>query len=373
MAEELVRTPRRDGPGRSSADLTVLDAELAPPPAVPRSDLSGPAKAAIIVRFLLNEGAEVALEALPEDLQARLADQMGQMGLVSRDTLASVAQEFAEALDGVGLTFPGDLAAALTALDGKISDRIVQRLRQGAGMRMYTNPWDRLRDAEIEELVPIAEAESVEVAAVLLSKIGVDKAAALLTALPGPLARRVTYAVSHTAQVSPEAVDRIGMSLATQLDQKPPTAFGQPPEQRLGDILNQSRPETRTDILSALEETDQPFASEVRKRIFTFADIPARLSARDVAKIAKEVDTETLVTALKAAQDGEGAATVPFLLDNLSSRMADALRDEMEERAPVPPADGDTAMTAVTAAIRRLELSGDVVLQTQEDDTESDQ
>lgn len=364
MADSLALTPQDMG-----ADVTVLDAELSPP--IFRTDLSGPAKAAIIVRFLLNEGADVALEALPEDLQARLADQMAQMGLVSRDTLAAVAHEFAEALDGVGLTFPGDLAAALSALDGRISDRIVRRLRQGAGMRMYNNPWDRLRDAEVTELVPIVETESTEIAAVLLSKLGVEKAAELLSALPGPLARRVTYAVSHTGQVSPEAVDRIGLSLATQLDQKPQSAFGQPPEQRLGDILNQTAPDTRADVLTALEETDQPFATEVRKRIFTFADIPARLKPLDVPKIAKEVDADTLVAALKAAETGEGADTVPFLLDNLSGRMADSLRDEIQERGPVPATEGDSAMTAITAAIRRLEMAGEITLQIEEEEEDA--
>ena len=281
--------------------------------AIAPEDLSGPEKAAIIVRFLLNEGADVAIENLPDDLQARLADQMGRMGLVSRDTLAVVVQEFSEALDGIGLTFPGDLSGALLALDGKISAQTAQRLRKEAGVRLYGDPWSRLRDLPPEELVPIIEAESIEVAAVLLSKLEVENAAALLNALPGPLARSVTYAVSQTAVISPEAVDRIGLALASQLDLKPETAFGQSPEDRLGAILNQSAPQTRDEMLTSLDETDQPFASAVRSKIFTFADIPERLETRDVPKIAKEVDTDTLVTAFASATDPDMAATVEFL------------------------------------------------------------
>jgi len=40
------------------------------------------AKAAIVVRILLNEGADLPLEDLPEELQARLTERMGRMGLV---------------------------------------------------------------------------------------------------------------------------------------------------------------------------------------------------------------------------------------------------------------------------------------------------
>ena len=48
-------------------------------PASGRRPLSRRAKAAIIVQFLLNEGADVPLSALPEDLQAELTLQLGRM------------------------------------------------------------------------------------------------------------------------------------------------------------------------------------------------------------------------------------------------------------------------------------------------------
>ena len=64
----------------------------------------------------------------------------------------------------------------------------------------------------------MAQAESTEVAAVMLSKLDTAKAAQLLGHLPGPIARRITYAISKTANVTPEAVERIGWSMAAQLD-----------------------------------------------------------------------------------------------------------------------------------------------------------
>src|SRR6056297_1898222 len=77
------------------------------------------AKAAIVVRYLLNEGAEIALEQLPEDLQEILTHQMGAMRLVDRATVDQVIEEFTAELEAVGLSFPGSMAGALEALDGK--------------------------------------------------------------------------------------------------------------------------------------------------------------------------------------------------------------------------------------------------------------
>ena len=331
------------------------------PVPVPK-DLSGQAKAAVIVRLLLNEGADVPIEELPDDLQARLTEQMGRMGLVDRVTLGSVVQEFADALDGIGLTFPNGLTGALSALDGKISPQTAARLRKEAGVRQAGDPWKRLRELPTEDLIEMVEAESTEVAAVLLSKLDVEKAADMLGLLPGPTARRVAYAVSLTGSVTPEAVDRIGLSLAAQLDGKPLVAFSDGPDTRLGAILNQSAASTRDTMLDALEETDNDFAAAVRKTIFTFAHIPARIETRDVPKLMREADAEQVVIAMAAATEGENAEARDFLLSNMSNRMADNLREEIAEKGTVKLKDGEAAMTSVVAAVRRLELSGEITL-----------
>jgi flagellar motor switch protein FliG len=328
--------------------------------------LSGRAKAAVVVRLLLNEGADLPLEELPEDLQAQLTKQMGIMGIVDRTTLSSVVQEFADTLDGIGLSFPNGLAGALTAMDGKISPQTAARLRKEAGVRQAGDPWARLRGLATEDLVELTRAESIEVAAVLLSKLDVESAAALLGQLPGPLARRITYAVSRTGAVTPDTVDRIGISLASQLDLKPVVAFDDGPDERIGAILNQSTAMTRDEMLTGLDETDEEFANAVRRTIFTFAHVPARLAARDVPKLMREIDQAILVTALQAAAAASDLGeTAEFLLGNTSTRMADALREEMQERGTVTLVDGETAMTAVIAAIRRLELAGDIQLTVQ--------
>ena len=320
------------------------------------------AKAAIIVRLLLNEGADIPLEDLPDDLQASLTQQMGRMGLIDRVTLEAVVAEFADALESVGLSFPKGLAGALDALDGKISPQTAARLRKEAGVRQLGDPWARLRDLDVDTLLPFFEAESTEVAAVLLSKLDTAKAAQALAKLPGPLARRVTYAMSLTASVTPEAVDRIGLSLAAQLDDIPPRAFKSAPGVRVGAILNQSAARTRDEVLTSLDETDAEFAGEVRKEIFTFAHVSIRVGPRDVPAVVRAVDADTLVLAMAGATDDQTSGVVDFLLSNMSSRMADNLREEIEGKGKVRPKDAEAAMNAVVGVIRKMADEGEIEL-----------
>ncbi|MCF6233303.1 MAG: flagellar motor switch protein FliG [Rhodobacteraceae bacterium] len=337
-------------------------AEAAPRAHISPSTLDPISKAAIVVRLLIREGADIPLEDLPDRLQARLTHQMGRMGLIDQGTLNSVVQEFADQLDGVGLSFSHGIAGALMTLDGKISAQTATRLRREAGVRQSGDPWVRLRGQTKEELVEMLSAESTEVAAILLSKLPVPKAAEVLGALPGPLARRITFAISQTGSVTPEAVDRIGLSLAAQLDLRPILAFSDGPDERVGAILNQSPAATRDNVLTGLDEKDMEFATSVRKAIFTFAHIFERLDPLDVPKLIRVAAPGDLVVALAAAVDGDLAKSRDHLLENMSTRMADNLREEIAEKGKVKAADGETAMGNVVNSIRELEANGDLEL-----------
>jgi flagellar motor switch protein FliG len=314
---------------------------------------------------MLNEGADIPLEDLPEELQAHLTKAMGGMRVVDRDTLQQVADEFANEVERVGLSFPGGMAGALTALDGRISPQTAARLRKEAGVRQAGDPWKRIREMAPDLLLGILQDESVEIAAVMLSKLEVSKAAALLGQLPGPRARQITYAVSMTGGVTPDAVDLIGLSLASQLDERRPRAFDDGPVQRVGAILNSSNSVTRDDMLAGLDETDEGFASAVRKAIFTFGNIPARIAPRDVPRILRDIEQTALVTAMAGAQAMGMQDSVNHLLDNMSARRADQLREEMAEADPPIPAATEAAMTTVVTAIRQLQAAGDLTFITE--------
>nr|WP_207186792.1 FliG C-terminal domain-containing protein [Phaeovulum veldkampii] len=324
-------------------------------------------KAAIIVRLLLAEGAQLPLAQLPDDLQTALTEQIASMKMVDRDTLSAVIEEFCDTLEAVGLAFPGGLDGALGLLDGHLSASAANRLRRMAGAAARTDPWDRIAALPAERLVPVLEEESTEVGAVMLSKLGVAKAADLLGRLPGDRARRIAYAVSLTGNVAPEMVLRIGQSLVTQLEAEPPKAFEAGPVERVGAILNFSAAATRDSVLEGLEQDDAAFAQEVRRAIFTFANIPDRVEARDIPKVLRAVDQALVVTALAGAR-GADAATAEFILANISQRLAAGLRDEVTNRGKVREKDAEEAMASVVAAIRTMEAAGELTLITAEED-----
>ncbi|MEZ5798397.1 MAG: FliG C-terminal domain-containing protein [Paracoccaceae bacterium] len=334
-----------------------------------RRVLSARQKAAIIVRFLLSEGASIPLSQLPDHMQSALAEQMGAMRLIDRQTLDSVVAEFMAELESVGLAFPGGIEGALTVMDGHISQSAASRLRRKAGVNSRSDPWERLVALPITALLPVIEEESVEVAAVLLSKLPVPRAADMLGKLPGEKARRIAFAVSLTGNIDPETVQRIGAAILAQIDSQPPRAFDTGPVERVGAILNVSPALTREDVLQGLESADAEFAEKVRKAIFTYVHVPARIPPRDVPKIIRIVDQALLVTAMAFSQGKPGLEeATEFILSNISQRMAQGLREEIASRGKIKDKDGDEAMNVIIGAIRELEASGELVMVQEEEE-----
>lgn len=327
----------------------------------PAVRMSSADKAAVIVRLLLSEGAMPRLTGLSLRQQEALVRRMARLGPVDRSTLAAVAQEFAQRLDGLGLTFPGSVGDALDLIRDHLSDAARARLTELAEAEGPPDPWRRIASAEPDRLKPILGRESAEVCAILLSKLPVAKAAALLADLPEERAHMVAHGVALTAAIGEDTIARVGLSLLDQLRSQPDPAFPVAPADRVGAILNAAAAATRDGVLEGLDAQDAEFAGQVRKAIFTFEHIPKRLEPTDVPKVMRQVDAETTVTALAAGMQS-ASVVVEFLLQNMSKRMAEQLRDDAESRGQVRGPDGEAAMAEVVAAIRASAEAGDIRL-----------
>ncbi len=344
-----------------------LDDPLADLPSFPSDDgssaittLSSKEKAAIVVRLLLSHGALPALSQLPESKQTELAVQIARMAPVDQETVYAVADEFANEIERIALSFPQGLDGAIGLLDGFLSEGAAKRLRKMAPADTRRNPWDDVDRAEPERLIPYLEAESTEVAAVILSKLSTTKAAQLLGMLPGDVARRITIAITQTSGVSPTVVHRIGNSLAEQLDTRPITAFSEAPVKRVGAILNYAPAKVRDDVLDGIESEDEELAKGVRAAIFTFAHIPERIAPRDVPRIQREIEDGDLVLIAAGVTDDRDRAAIDFLLNNISKRLAEGIREDAAEKKDIAEEEVDGAMLRVIGVIRELETQGEV-------------
>ncbi|WP_265501040.1 FliG C-terminal domain-containing protein [Paracoccus beibuensis] len=329
--------------------------------------LSQRQKAAVIVRLLLDDDEVAGVDRLTADDQTLLAQEMAGMELIDRNTRDAVITEFCDSLESVGVTFPGGLDGTLAMLGSRLSDDSTDRLHRAAAISGKSDPWGRIYKLPKESLISIATSESVELVALMLSKLPVEAASATFMALPRDRARVVAQAMSMTSGVTPDALKRVGLVLLQAAEALPKPAITTPATDRMGAILNFATADLRDDVLGALDERDVVFADGVRRAIFIFAHIPDRIEPREVPRIVRELDQSTLVRALAATSEADVAAA-DFILSNLSQRMADGLREEREALGKPRAKDVDEAMNEVISVIRQLQDSSQITLKMPQDE-----
>jgi flagellar motor switch protein FliG len=323
-------------------------------------ELSQVQKAAVVIRLLVMGGADPGISALPPCQQRRLVREMSALRLVDRTTLARTVSEFSEQLDRVGLHFPREVDRLLKTLDGALSRDVVDGLLAESGgdpALLGAGAWDEIASRDEDGLLALIADESDEVCAIVLTKLPPARAARLLGALPPERAQSVSRILGHAQGMSAEASSRIGAALG---------AVGggggiSPAEaaQNIAAILNAATAATRSDVLDRIAEVDAVFAERVRAAVFGWEHIPERLDPRDVPKVLRALDEGVAETALAPEPDGPVAE---FLLGAISSRLADQMREAINEMSAPDPAAAEQAMSAAVEAIRTLEEEGGLSL-----------
>jgi flagellar motor switch protein FliG len=129
----------------------------------------------------------------------------------------------------------------------------------------------------------------------------------------------------------------------------------------MGAIMNYATSQMRDELIAHLNEIDPEFSENVRRSMFTFADIEARVQRSDVSKVVRAVESEVLVKAL-AGDDAPTQSVRAFILGNIANRMAEMIAQEVKDTGAVKRKDVDKAQAEVIKAIVGLEASGEVAL-----------
>ena len=104
------------------------------------------------------------------------------------------------------------------------------------------------------------------------------------------------------------------------------------------EVLNGVDRATEKTILDALEIQDPELAEEIRKRMFVFEDI-VTLDNRSIQRIVRDCENEDLILSLKVSSE----EVQEVLYKNMSQRMAESFKEEIEIMGPVRLRDVEEA------------------------------
>lgn len=330
--------------------------------------LNGRQKAAIFLISIGSERAADILRFLTEREVEALSAEMASMWRVKSETTRAVIAELAEqfsAKDYFALGGPEFAREVLEHLLGpERAEEIIGSLAASAELR----PFDFLRRTPPEQIATFLADEAPQTQALVVASLHVTLGAHVLAALPPEQQADVALRIATMSDTNPGVVEDIErglrLKLSNVLTQEFSSAGG---IDSLAEILNRAGRSTERNVLEAVAEQDRELAEEIRQRLFTFDDIVV-LSDRDIQLVLREVDQKDLGLALR----GVGAEVADRIFQNMSTRGAEMLREDLETSQPQRRAVVEEAQGRIVGAIRRLEEAGTITLGRGGEDSEDE-
>jgi flagellar motor switch protein FliG len=281
--------------------------------------MSKPSADSIIKKFDNREirlvaRSATALPAVPDEAIEALIDEL-YSALESSGALAGSENGAQQLLSGV--LSDDQISEILSEMSGSSSDRV----------------WSKLDDVKDERIAEFIVSEQPQVAAVILSRLDVSKAAAVLEKLSGEQRSDLSRRLLVMKPISDAAMQLVGDRLGKEL-------FGETVVEgetvnkhaRLASILNKLEREQIEEILTSIEEMDPADALRVKGHVFTFEDIVG-MEAEDRARLMDEVPAERVVMALR----GASSELAESILQSLSPRSRRIVEAELATEVRVPP------------------------------------
>ena len=126
----------------------------------------------------------------------------------------------------------------------------------------------------------------------------------------------------------------------------------------VAEVLNLIDRSTERGILENLEEEDPDLVDKIRRLMFVFEDI-ILVNDKGIQNALKEVEHSDLALALKTASE----ELKQKFFNNMSARASELVKEDMEYLGPVRVADVEQAQQQIVDIIRKLEESGDAIIQ----------
>ena len=129
------------------------------------------------------------------------------------------------------------------------------------------------------------------------------------------------------------------------------------------EMINLMGSSVETAVLDYIREVDNDLAQKIMDNMFTFDDLE-KLEDKAIQTLMKEVQTESLVIALKGATPEMREK----VFRNMSTRAAETLREDLDSRGPVRVSEVEAEQKELLKIVRRLADEGQIQLSSGSDD-----
>ena len=327
-------------------------------------DDQGLENAAILLMSLGEEDAANVFKHLtPKEVQG-LGETIAKLKTIPRDRVDTVLEMFhtvsQEQSVLVGDTDEYVKAVLRKALGDDKANLLIDRILQGGD----TSGIESLKWMDATSVSELLRNEHPQIVAAILVHLDFDQAASVLKTFSERQRNEVLVRIATLDGIQPSALkdlnEVMGKVLAGGEKMRKTSLGGVKPA---AEIINMMGSSVETAVLDYIRETDNDLAQRIMDNMFTFDDLET-VDDKGIQALLKEIQSESLIIALKGAKPEMREK----IFRNMSTRAAEALREDLDSRGPVRVSEVEAEQKELLKVVRRLADEGQIVLSSGGDD-----
>ncbi len=323
-------------------------------------NLSGAERAAVLLMSLGEDAAAQILQHLgPKEVQ-KVGEAMATVGNVTRDQVNDVVANFADTLNTQTALGTGNedylRNVLVSALGEDKAGNLIDRILLGRSSKGL----EALKWMEPRAIAEVVRMEHPQIIAIVLSFLDSDQAAAVLVLLPENMRSDIVMRIASLDGIQPNALAELDDILEKQFSGSSGSSLKSSNvggTKTAANILNFMDSGLESQIMDKVKELDPELGQEVQDLMFVFDNL-IEIDDRSIQALLREIASDTLITALKGADD----ALREKIFKNMSKRAAEMLRDDLEAKGPVRLSEVETAQKEILSVARRMAEAGDLSL-----------
>jgi flagellar motor switch protein FliG len=321
-------------------------------------DEAGLEDAAILLMSLgEEEAAEVLRHLAPKEVQS-LGETIAKMRSVPREKVDGVLQKFSSLAAAQSTLVPNTDEYVRSVLKKALGDDranlLIDRILQGNDIAGI----DSLKWMDAASVAELLRNEHPQIAAAILVHLDQDQASTVLKSFPERQRNEVLVRIATLDGIQPSALNDLNEVMGRILaggDRQRKASLGG--VKTAAEIINRLGGAVETSVLDFIREADNDLAQKIMDNMFTFDDLD-KLDDKGIQALMKEVQSESLVVALK----GASTELRDKIFKNMSSRAAETLREDLESRGPVRLSEVEAEQKEMLKVVRRLVDEGQIVM-----------
>ncbi|MFQ5643756.1 MAG: flagellar motor switch protein FliG [Thiogranum sp.] len=320
--------------------------------------LNGTDRAAVLLLTLGEDNAAEVLKHMgPKEVQ-KVGSAMAGMTNVPREQVTRVLENFTETVQeqtALGVDSDQYIRSVMVGALGEDKAKgLMDRILLGSS----TKGLEALKWMDARAVAELIRLEHPQIQAIVLSYLDNDHAAEVIKYFPERTRHDVLLRIATLDGIQPSALQELDEILERQFSgNQNVQSSSVGGVKSAADILNFVDSAIEGEIMEAIKDADAELGQQIQDLMFVFDNL-IDVDDRGIQALLREVSSETLILALKGADE----AMKEKIFGNMSKRAAEMMRDDLENKGPVRLSEVEGAQKEILSIARRMSESGELVL-----------